>query len=251
MSGHSKWSRIKHKKGAADAKRGKVFTQLIRELSMAARMGGGNADANPRLRLAIDKARSQNMPKDNIERAIKKGSGELEGETYEEVRYEGYGPGGVAVIVDTLTDNRNRTVSEVRHLFSKFSGNLGASGCVAYLFDKTGVLVYTRDGLDSDTLVEVAIEADALDVIEDGNVIQVQTTPDAFESVKSVLDGAGFVADSAEISMVPQTTVKLTGKDAQTMLKLFEALDDHEDVKQVFANFDIPEEELMEAVGAG
>ncbi len=251
MSGHSKWSMIKHKKGAADAKRGKVFTQLIRELSMAARLGGSNADANPRLRLAIDKARSQNMPKDNIERAIKKGTGEFEGESYEEIRYEGFGPGGVAVIVDTLTDNRNRTVSEVRHLFSKFSGNLGASGCVAYLFDKTGVLVYTRDGLDSDTLVEVAIEADALDVIEDGNVIQVQTTPDAFESVKSALEGAGFIADNGEISMVPQTTVKLMGKDAQTMLKLFEALDDHEDVKQVFANFDIPEEELMEAAGAG
>ena len=251
MSGHSKWSRIKRKKGAADAKRGKVFTQLIRELSTAARVGGGSADANPRLRLAIDRARSQNMPKDNIERAIKKGTGELEGENYEEVRYEGYGPGGVAVIVDTLTDNRNRTVSEVRHLFSKFSGNLGASGCVAYLFDKLGVLVYTREGLDSDTLMEVAIEANALDVIEDENVIQVQTTPETFESVKSALEGADFVAENSEISMAPQTTVKLTGKDAQTMLKLFEALDDHEDVKQVFTNFDIPEEELMEAAGAG
>ena len=251
MSGHSKWSRIKRKKGAADAKRGKVFTQLIRELSTAARVGGGSADANPRLRLAIDKARSQNMPKDNIERAIKKGTGELEGENYEEVRYEGYGPSGVAVIVDTLTDNRNRTVSEVRHLFSKFSGNLGASGCVAYLFEKMGVLVYTLDGVEPDALMEAAIEANALDVVEDGSTAQVQTAPEAFESVKAALERAGFVADSGEISMVPQTTVKLLGKDAQTMLKLFEALDDHEDVKQVFANFDIPDEELMKAAGAG
>ncbi len=251
MSGHSNWSRIKRKKGAADAKRGKVFTQLIRELSTAARVGGGSADANPRLRLAIEKARSQNMPKDNIERAIKKGTGELEGENYEEVRYEGYGPSGVAVIVDTLTDNRNRTVSEVRHLFSKFSGNLGASGCVAYLFDKMGVLVYTLDGVEPDALMEAAIEANALDVVEDGSTAQVQTAPEAFESVKAALERAGFVADSGEISMVPQTTVKLLGKDAQTMLKLFEALDDHEDVKQIFANFDIPDEELMKAAGAG
>ncbi len=250
MSGHSKWSRIKRKKGAADAKRGKVFTQLIRELSAAARLRGGNADANPRLRMAIDKARSQNMPKENIERAIKKGTGELEGESYAEVRYEGYGPGGVAVIVDTLTDNRNRTVSEVRHLFSKFGGNLGASGCVAYLFEKKGVLVYPWEGIDSDVLMEVAIEANALDVFEEGSSIQVQTTPDGFESVKAVLEAKGFAADSAEISMVPQNTVKLTGKDAQTMLRLFEALDDHEDVKQVYANFDISDEELMAAAGA-
>ncbi len=251
MSGHSKWATIKRKKGAADAKRGKVFTQLIRELSAAARVGGGNADANPRLRVAVDKARGQNMPKENIERAIKKGMGELEGESYEEVRYEGYGPGGVAVIVDTLTDNRNRTVSEVRHLFSKFSGNLGASGCVAYLFAKMGVLVYTREGLDADALVEAAIDANVSDVIEDGNTVQVQTVPDAFESVKAVLESGGLVEDSAEISLIHKTTVKLSGKDAQTMLKLFEGLDEHEDVKQVVANFDIPEEELMEAAGAG
>ena len=250
MSGHSKWSRIKRKKGAADAKRGKVFTQLIRELSAAARLRGGNADANPRLRMAIDKARSQNMPKENIERAIKKGTGELEGESYAEVRYEGYGPGGVAVIVDTLTDNRNRTVSEVRHLFGKFGGNLGASGCVAYLFEKKGILVYPWVGIDPDALMEVAIEANALDVFEEGSSIQVQTTPDGFESVKAVLEAKGFTADHAEISMVPQNTVKLTGKNAQTMLRLFEALDDHEDVKQVYANFDISDEELMAAAGA-
>ena len=251
MSGHSKWSTIKRRKGAADAKRGKVFTQLIRELGAAARMGGGNVDSNPRLRLAIEKARGQNMPKDNIERAIKKGTGELEGESYLEVRYEGYGPGGVAVIVDTLTDNRNRTVSDVRRLFSKFGGNLGASGCVAYLFDKKGVLVYAAEGLDRDGLMEAAIEANALDVFEEGASVQVQTTPDSFESVKAALAAGGVVADSAEISMVPQTTVKLTGKDAQAMLRLFEGLDDHEDVKQVYANFDIPDEELMRVAGAG
>jgi YebC/PmpR family DNA-binding regulatory protein len=247
MSGHSKWSTIKRKKAAADAKRGKIFTQLIRELTMAARMGGGDTDANPRLRLAIDHARAANMPKDNIERAIKKGTGELEGESYEEVRYEGYGPAGVAVMVDTVTDNRNRTVGEIRHLFSKFGGNLGASGCVAYLFDKKGALIYDRDGCDSESLLEAAIEADALDVIEDPDTIEVRTTPESLHAVKSELEAQGFAASSAEISMIPQTTVKLVGKDAQTMLRLFEGLDEHDDVKQVYANFDIPEDEMLRA----
>ena len=251
MSGHSKWSTIKRKKGAADAKRGKIFTQLIRELSAAARLGGGNPGANPRLRLAIDRARGQNMPKDNIDRAIKKGTGELEGQSYEEIRYEGYGPGGTAVIVDSLTDNRNRTVSEVRHIFGKYGGNLGASGCVAYLFDKKGVLIYSDEGLDGDALMEAAIESNALDVIEEGEAIQVQTRPEDFEAVKSALEAKSFVPDSAELSMVPQTTVKLGGKDAQTMLKLFEALDEHEDVKQIYANFDISDEELVAAAEAG
>jgi YebC/PmpR family DNA-binding regulatory protein len=251
MSGHSKWSTIKRRKGAVDAKRGKIFTQLIRELTMAARLGGGNVDSNPRLRLAMEKARAQNMPKDNIERAVKKGTGELEGESYEEVRYEGYGPSGVAVIVDTLTDNRNRTVGDVRHLFGKYGGNLGASGCVAYLFDKRGLLVYDAEGLDGEALMERAIEANALDVNEDRDTIEVQTEPDDFEAVKQALERLDFVAHSAEIALVPQTSVKLAGKEAQTMLRLFEALDEHEDVKQVCANFDIAENELVEAAKAG
>jgi YebC/PmpR family DNA-binding regulatory protein len=251
MSGHSKWSTIKRKKAAADAKRGKIFTQLIRELTMAARMGGGDPDANPRLRLAIDHARAANMPKDNIERAVKKGTGELEGESYDEVRYEGYGPGGVAVMVDTVTDNRNRTVGEIRHLFSKFGGNLGASGCVAYLFDKKGTLIYDRDGCESEPLLEAAIEADALDVIEDPDTIEVRTAPETLHAVKSELEARGFTAASAEISMIPQTTVKLTGKEAQSMLRLFEGLDEHDDVKQVFANFDIPDDEMLRAAEGG
>jgi YebC/PmpR family DNA-binding regulatory protein len=251
MSGHSKWSSIKRKKGAVDAKRGKVFTQLIRELTIAARTGGGSADANPRLRLAIEKARAQNMPKDNIERAIKKGTGELEGECYEEVRYEGYGPNGVAVIVDTLTDNRNRTVSEIRHLFGKYGGNLGALGCVGYLFDKKGLLIYDAENLDTEKLMEGAIEANALDVNEDGDTVEIQTAPEDFEHMRGTLESQGFVSNSAEITLTPQTTVKLMGKDAQTMLKLFEALDEHEDVRQVYANFDIAEEELVKAATGG
>jgi len=250
MSGHSKWSTIKRKKGVADARRGKIFTQLIREITIAARMGGGAPEANPRLRLAMEKARAQNMPKDNIERAIKKGTGELEGVSYDEVRYEGYGPNGVAVIVDTLTDNRNRTVSEVRHVFGKYGGNLGASGCVSYLFDRKGLLLFDREGIDADALMEAAIEADALDVSEDEDILEVQTLPEVFEVVQQQLENQGFEAQSAEISLVPQTMVALSGKSAQTMLKLFEALDDHEDVQHVYANFDIDEKDLMEAVAA-
>ena len=247
MSGHSKWSTIKRKKAATDAKRGKLFTQLIREISVAARQGGGDLDGNPRLRLAVEKARGVNMPKDNIERAIKKGTGELEGESFEEIRYEGYGPGGVAVIVDTLTDNRNRTVGEIRHLFSKFGGNLGASGCVAYLFDKAGVMEFDREGIDPEALMESAIEANASDVIEDGDSIQALTEPEDFEAVKQAIEDAGFCPAVAEVQMRPQTTVKLADQEAQTMLKLFEALDEHEDVKQVYANFDIAEDELLAA----
>ncbi len=251
MSGHSKWSTIKRKKAANDAKRGKVFTQLIREISIAAKLGGGDLDSNPRLRLAADKARGLNMPKDNIERAIKKGTGELEGEQLEEIRYEGYGPGGVAVLVDTLTDNRNRTVSEIRHAFSKHGGNLGSSGCVAYLFDTLGVLEFGREGADAEALIEAAIEADAQDVVEDDETISIQTPPDGFHAVKQALEASGFSPASADIQMLPQTTVSIAGKDAESMLKLYEFLDDHEDVKQVYANFDIPEEELLEAVKAG
>ena len=250
MSGHSKWSSIKRKKGANDARRGKAFTQLIREISVAARLGGGHVDHNPRLRMAVQKARGLNMPKDNIERAIKKGTGELEGAAYEEVRYEGYGPGGVALIVDALTDNRNRTVSEVRYLFTKYNGNLGASGCVAYLFDRKGQLEFERGDVDADALMEVAIEADAEDVVEDGDTLRVITAPESFEAVKAALEAVGLTPVCAEIQMIPQTTVSLSGKDAETMLKLFEQLDEHEDVGQVYANFDISDEELLEVAEA-
>jgi len=255
VSGHSKWSTIKRKKGAADAKRGKIFTQLIRELVMAAKIGGADPHANPRLRLAIDKARGQNMPKDNIERAIKRGAGGGEGEEYEEVRYEGYGPNGVAVIVDALTDNRNRTVGEVRHIFSKHGGNLGATGCVSHLFERKGLLSFEREPeegapLDTERLMEVAIEADALDVVEESETVEVQTTPEQFEAVQDALRAAGFSPASAEVSMVPLTTVELTGSAAQSMLKIMEKLDDHDDVRQVSANFDISDEELLEAAQA-
>ncbi len=250
MSGHSKWSTIKRKKGAADAKRGKIFTQLIRELTMAARLGGGDPGSNARLRMAITNARGQNMPKDNIERAIKKGTGELEGEQYEEILYEGYGPGGTAVMVAAVTDNRNRTVSELRHLFGKHSGNLGASGCVAFLFEKRGLL---RFELESrvDELIEAAIEANARDVLEEAGTLEVLTGPEDFEAVKGALVAAGFTPRLAEVSMVPQTTVELSGTEAQTMLKLFEALDEHNDVKHVYANFDISDQEMVRAAQAG
>jgi YebC/PmpR family DNA-binding regulatory protein len=250
MSGHSKWATIKRKKGAADAKRGKIFTHLIRELTMASKMGGADPDSNPRLRLAIDKARGQNMPKDNIERAIKRGTGATAGEDYEEIRYEGYGPAGVAVIVETLTDNRNRTVGEVRHLFGKYGGNLGASGCVSFLFDRKGILAFEARGGDRERLVEAAIEADALDVVEDDDSVEVHTSPEQFEAVKAALAARGFTPASADIAMVPQTTVQLSGKEAQSMLKLMEGLDEHDDVKQVFANFDISEDEMLAAAKA-
>jgi YebC/PmpR family DNA-binding regulatory protein len=245
MSGHSKWATIKRKKGAADAKRGKIFTQVIREISIAAGLGGGDANANPRLRLAIQKARSVNMPRDNIERAIKKGTGELGGENYEEIRYEGYGPGGAAVIVDATTDNRNRTGGEVRHIFSRFNGNLGATGCVAFMFERLGVLEFDRAGVDGDALMEAAIEANAKDVIEDSETLTVQTAPGELASVKEALEAKSFSAASAKLAMVPSSTVKLSGKDAEQMLKLYEALDEHEDVSEVFSNFEISDEELQ------
>ena len=250
MSGHSRWATIKRKKGAADAKRGKIFTQLIRELVMAARMGSPDPDANPRLRLAVDKARGQNMPKDTIERAIRRGSGADAAESYEEVRYEGYGPSGVAVLVEALTDNRARTAAEVRHLFSKNGGNMGATGCVSHLFVKKGQIVFERAGIDVEKLMETAIEADAADVVEDDENVEVQTTPDSFDGIKAALEAAGFTPTSAEVAMVPLTTVAVSGKAAQSMLKLMEGLDDHDDVKQVCANFDISREEMLEAAKA-
>jgi len=244
MSGHSKWSTIKRKKGAVDAKRGKLFTKLIRELATAARLGGADPTANPRLRLVVDKARAANMPKDNIERAIQKGVGGGDSETYDEVIYEGYGPGGVAILLETLTDNKNRTVSEVRHVLTKHGGNLGSSGCVAYLFEKRGLLTFDRSDLDGDTLLEAALEAGAEDVVEGADTIDVVTTPVDFETVRGSLAEAGLTPATAEVTLEPSTTVDLDGSDAERMLSLADALDDLDDVQNVYANFDISDEEM-------
>jgi YebC/PmpR family DNA-binding regulatory protein len=250
MSGHSKWATIKRKKGAADAKRGKIFTQVIREISIAAGLGGGDPNANPRLRLAMLKARSVNMPRDNVERAIKKGTGELGGENYEEVRYEGYGPGGAAVIVDATTDNRHRTGAEVRNIFSRFGGNLGATGCVAFMFERLGVLEFDRAGVDADKLMEAAIEANAKDIVEDAETLTVQTASEDFSAVKEALEAKSFTAPSAKLAMVPSSTVKLAGKNAEQMLKLYEALDELEDVSEVFSNFEMSDEDMLAASGS-
>jgi YebC/PmpR family DNA-binding regulatory protein len=244
VSGHSKWSTIKRKKGAADARRGKVFTKLIREISISARLGGGDADANPRLRLAIDKARAANMPKDNIERAIKKGVGGGDTDSYEEVVYEGYGPGGAALYVEALTDNKNRTVGEVRHVLSRHGGNLGASGCVAFLFEKKGMIQLDAEGLDPDALLEAALEAGAGDVTESDGTFQVVTDPGGFESVRRALQERGFEPADAGVRMEPISTVTLSGSDAEAMLRLADALDDLDDVQNVYANYDISEEEM-------
>ena len=244
MSGHSKWSTIRRKKGAADAKRGKLFTKLIREIATAARLGGPEVDANPRLRLAIDRARLANMPKDNIERAIRKGTGASAGDSYEESVYEGYGPGGTAVYVEALTDNKNRTVGEVRHVFTRYGGNLGATGCVGYLFEKKGLLQFDSEGIDADRLLEAALEAGAEDLLESEGLIEVITAPGDFESVKQALEQSGFRPSEASITMRPATTVVLEGHDAETMLRLADALEELDDVQRVNANFDISEEEM-------
>jgi len=246
MSGHSKWSTIKRKKGAADAKRGKIFTKLIKEITVAARLGGGNPDANPRLRAAILDAKSENMPKENIERAIKKGTGEIEGSSYEEITYEGFGPGGVAIMADIMTDNKNRTAAEIRHIFTKHGGNLGNPGSVARLFSKKGTLVYEKGTVDEDTLMEVALEAGAEDMTEDENTVVVTTDPKNFYAVKEIIDKREDLQKYivAEIGMIPQNTVRLTGKDAEQTLKLIEMLEESDDVQKVYTNLDIPEEEL-------
>lgn len=244
MSGHSKWSTIKRKKGAADAKRGKIFTKMIREISTAARIGGGDPDSNPRLRLVIDKAKGVNMPKDNIARAIAKGTGGGEGESYDECVYEGYGPGGAAILVEALTDNKNRTVGEIRHVLSRYGGNLGASGCVAYLFEKKGLLSFDRDKVDGDTLMEAALDAGAEDVVENGETIDVVTTPAEFETVRDALAAQSLEPANAEVTMEPSTTVGIEGDDADKMLRLTDGLEDLDDVQQVYANFDISDEEM-------
>ena len=242
MSGHSKWATIRRKKGAIDAKRGKIFTKIIREISTAARLGGGNVDGNPRLRLVVDKARAANMPKDTIQRAIQKGAGGGEGSNFEEVVYEGYGPGGVAILVEALTDNRARTVSEVRHAFSKHGGNLGTQGCVSHLFEKKGNVVL--EGVDGDQLMEAALEGGADDVVEDEGVFTVVTRPHDLEAVKAALEKAGFEVRSADITMQAATQVPLSGDAAESMVKLADALEDLDDVQNVHANFDISSEEL-------
>jgi YebC/PmpR family DNA-binding regulatory protein len=244
MSGHSKWATIKRKKGAADARRGKIFTKLIREIATAARIGGGDPDSNARLRLAVEKARAANMPKDNIERGIKKGTGVGESEAYEEVVYEGYGPGGAALYVETLTDNKNRTVGELRHALTKFGGNLGASGCVSYLFEKKGQLVFDRAGLDGDALLEAALEAGADDVLESGEAIEVVTAPARYDALRRALEAAGWKPASAGIVMAPASTVAIEGAAAESMLRLVDALEDLDDVQNVYANYDISDEEM-------
>ncbi len=244
MSGHSKWHTIKHKKGALDAKRGKIFTKLIKEMTVAARMGGGKVEENPRLRKVVAEAKGNNMTNDTIERAIKRGTGELEGVNYEDITYEGYGVGGVAVLVETLTDNRNRTVAELRHLFSKNGGNLGEAGSVGWLFDKKGYIVVDKAKKSEDELFEIAIEAGADDVKDDGDTFEVLTAPDNFDQVLEAVKAAGIEPEAAEVSMIPQTYIHLEGDSAKQMLKLYEALDDHDDVQNVFANFDIDNAEM-------
>ena len=242
MSGHSKWSSIKHKKAATDAKRGKIFTKLIKEITVAARMGGGDIDANPRLRTAIQAAKNENMPKDNIERAIKKGTGELEGVNYEESIYEGYGPGGAAVLIESLTDNKNRTVADIRHIFSKAGGNMGESGCVAWMFDKKGYIAVENKAVDEEALMEAALEAGAEDIREDDSNFEVITAPEDFETVKAAIDSAEIPYLVAEVTMLPQSTTFLKGKEAEQMVKLMEALEDCDDIQKVYTNADIPEE---------
>jgi len=246
MSGHSKWSSIKHKKAVKDARRGKLFSKLIKELTVAARLGGGDTNANPRLRTAVQTARANSMPNENIERAIKKGTGELEGATYEEVSYEGYGPGGVAILCSVVTDNRNRTVADVRRLFEKHGGSLGTAGCVAWMFHKRGVISVAQSSADEERIMEVALDAGADDVTDSGDgCFEVVTAPETFEAVRAALQGAGIEPASAEVAMVPDNTVRVSGKEAEQTLRLLEGLDDHDDVQSVASNADFSQEELQ------
>lgn len=247
MSGHSKWSSIKHKKAAVDAKRGKVFTKIIKEITVAARMGGGDPDANPRLRGAVLAAKSVNLPKDKLERAIKKGTGELEGANYEEVTYEGYGPGGAAVMIESLTDNKNRAVADIRHIFSKCAGNLGENGCVSWMFDKKGYLVVEKSAVEEETLMNTALEAGAEDIREDEDNFEVITDPGDFETVQAAIEKAGIPTVVAEVTMLPQTYADLAGKEAEQMVRLMDLLDECDDVQKIYTNADIPDD-FMDAV---
>jgi YebC/PmpR family DNA-binding regulatory protein len=247
MSGHSKWAGIKHKKAVVDAKRGKAFSKLSKEISVAAKIGGGNPDMNPRLRLAVDNAKGLNMPGDNIKRAIQKGTGELPGAVYEETFYEGYGPAGVALMLEVMTDNKNRTVGEIRHILSKHNGNMGESGCVSWMFDKKGYILVNKTAGDEDTIMSVALDAGAEDFKNDPEEenYEIITTPEDYNSVKEFLEQKDIRLNLAEITMIPQNYVKLESKDAAKMLKLMDLLEDHDDVQNVYANFDIPDE-MME-----
>ena len=244
MSGHSKWHTIKHKKGALDAKRGKMFTRIIKELTVAARNGGGDPDSNPRLRTVIADAKAVNMPADNIKKAIQRGTGELPGVNYEEVTYEGYGPGGAAVIIETFTDNRNRTVGELRHMLTKHNGNLAESNAVAWMFSKKGYIVVDKAGADEEKLLNAVLEAGGDDLRDDGDTWEVLSEPSAFEAVRDAVKALGVEPATAQVAMLPQNYIKLEGKDASNMIRLMDALDDHDDVKQVWSNFDIEEREI-------
>ena len=239
MAGHSKWANIKHRKGAADARRGKIFTKLIKEITVAARMGGGDISSNPRLRTAVLEAKSENMPKDNIERAIKKGTGELEGVNYEEITYEGYGPGGAAVYIESLTDNRNRAVAEIRHIFSKYGGNLGENGCVAWMFIPKGYFTIDKNTISEEKLMEIALEAGAEDVREEEDLFEVITAPEDYNAVQEAFDMAKVVCQSRELTRLPENTVELSGKQAEQMIRLMEMLEDCDDVQKTFTNADI------------
>ncbi len=248
MAGHSKWANIKHRKGAQDAKRGKIFTKLIKEITIAAKIGGGDLEANARLRLAVDKAKQANMPKDNIDRAIKKGTGDLDGVVYEEGVFEGYGPGGVAVIVEFMTDNRTRTVADVRHAFNKYGGSLGVSGSVAFMFDRKGQIIFGEDA-DFDTIFEAALEAGAEDVKEEDGMIEVITDPAEFETVRNALESQGLTFQSAQVTMIPQNMNPIEGKQAESLMKMIDVLEDNDDVQNVHANFDISDEEMERIMG--
>jgi len=250
MSGHSKWSTIKRKKGAIDSKRGKIFTKIIKEITLAARLGGGDIEGNSRLRQAVLAAKNENMPRDNIDRAIKKGTGEIGGGVnYEEITYEGYGPGGVAVLVEIMTDNKNRTVAEIRHIFSKAGGNLGENGCVSWMFEKKGSILFERNSIVEDELIELALEAGAEDIREEGSEIEVITDPSMFENVREVLEKKGLKSVQATLGMIPQNTVKLDEGKAEQMLKMIDKLEDNDDVQNVYANFDI-EEDIVEKLSS-
>ncbi|HEV2576960.1 MAG TPA: YebC/PmpR family DNA-binding transcriptional regulator [Acidobacteriaceae bacterium] len=244
MSGHSKWATIKHKKGALDAKRGKIFTRLIKEIMVAAKAGGGDPDGNPRLRSAIAAAKAENMPNDNISRAIKRGTGEIEGASYEDITFEGYGPGGVAIIVEVLTDNRNRAVSEIRHAFSKNGGNLGETGSVGYMFSKKGVIIVAKSAADEDKLTEIVLDAGADDLNNDGDYWEILTSPKDFEAVRDAVKAAKIEPESAEVTMVPSTYQKLEGTQASAMMRLLETLEDLDDTQNVYSNFEMDEAQV-------